>query len=203
MLAENPPASAPGRSRPSPIADAVVIERSWERAEAFAELFERHADEIHRYAARRLGGAVADDVLAETFAVAFQHRRRYDVARADARPWLYGIATNLVRGHRRAEARRLRAVARSHRGDDGEPMTDRVDARVSAQAARRALVGALAGLSARHRDVILLHAWAELEYEQIAEALDIPVGTVRSRLHRARNQLQAAIAAHRPTGEES
>jgi RNA polymerase sigma-70 factor (ECF subfamily) len=182
-------------------ADAAVIERSWTEPEAFAELFERHADDIHRYAARRLGAAVADDLLAETFVIAFQHRGRYDVARPDARPWLYGIATNLVGAHRRAEARRLRAMSRALRSDDDEPMADRIDARVSAQSARGALAGALAGLPARHRDVVLLLAWAELDYQQIADALGVPLGTVRSRLHRARNELQAAIAANKPTGD--
>jgi RNA polymerase sigma-70 factor, ECF subfamily len=90
--------------------DALVVQRSWTDPEAFAELFDRHADEIHRYAAWRVGRDVADDLLAETFAIAFQHRRRYDVGREDA--WLYGIATNLVSRHRRSEARRLRAMSR-------------------------------------------------------------------------------------------
>ena len=89
--------------------------------------------------------------------------------------------------------------ARTLQSDLGEPMADLVDARVSAQAARGALAAALATLPARHRDVLLLLAWAELDYEQIADALGIPLGTVRSRLHRARTALKAAVAAHSPT----
>lgn len=174
-------------------ADAAVIRRSWEEPEAFAELFDRHADEVHRYAAWRLGGNGAEDLLSETFAVAFQHRRRYDVARPDARPWLYGIATNLVSRDRRAEARRLRATARSAPPEQGEPMADRVAAQLTARAECRDVAEALAGMPARHRDVVLLYAWADLDYEEIAQALGVPVGTVRSRLNRARQKLQKAV----------
>jgi RNA polymerase sigma factor (sigma-70 family) len=76
-----------------------------------------------------------------------------------------------------------------------EPDVDRIAARLTAQAARRELAAALARLSPDQRDVLLLHAWAELDYEQVAEALGVPVGTVRSRLHRARSVLRGALAA--------
>lgn len=128
---------AAGTDEP-PESDASIIERSWDEPEAFAELFDRYAEDIHRYAARRVGAEVADDLMAEAFVVAFQRRRRYDVARPQARPWLYGIATNLVHDHRRAEARRLRALSRvaAAAPDDwsggGEPMAEQVAARVSA-----------------------------------------------------------------------
>ena len=170
--------------------DAALVERSLRDPEAFAGLFDRHAAEIHRYAARRLGIEIADDVMAETFAVAFQRRDRYDLAQAEAIPWLYGIATNLIRGHRRAEARRWRALARDVRSAGSESEAERVTARVSAQAGRPALMRALAGLPARQRDVLLLYAWGELDYDEIARALDVPVGTVRSRLQRARAALE-------------
>ena len=175
--------------------DAVVIERSLREPEAFAELFDRHADAIHRYLARRLGRDVAEDLLAETFAVAFARRRRYDLQRPEALPWLYGIATNLVNGHRRDEARRLHALARTPPPDALEPMADVVAAQVTAAAARAALHAALAVLPRRQRDVVLLSAWADLDYQQMSEALGVPVGTVRSRLHRARGRLRAAIGA--------
>jgi RNA polymerase sigma factor (sigma-70 family) len=175
-------------------ADAAVVRRSLSDPEAFAELFDRHADEIHRYAAWRLGGDGAEDVLAETFAVAFQHRRRYDLTRPDARPWLYGIATNLVARHRRSEARRLRALAREAPPLDAEPMADRVASQLTARAECRHAAAALAGMPARLRDVVILYAWAELDYEEIAHALGVPVGTVRSRLNRARAKLQKAVS---------
>jgi RNA polymerase sigma-70 factor (ECF subfamily) len=177
----------------SRVTDAGVIRRSWEDPEAFAELFDRHADDIHRYAAWRLGADAADDLLAETFAQAFQHRRRYDVARSDARPWLYGIATNLVARHRRSEARRLRALAREAPPAGAEPMADRVAARLSARAACGEVAEALAAMPAKQRDVVLLVAWAELEYEEVAHALGVPLGTVRSRLSRARKKLRRAV----------
>jgi DNA-directed RNA polymerase specialized sigma24 family protein len=93
--------------------DATVIERSWHEPERFAELYDRHAAAIHRYVSRRLGAEMADDVVAETFLAAFRWRQRYDLGRADARPWLYGIAANMIGKHRRAEIRRLRTLART------------------------------------------------------------------------------------------
>jgi RNA polymerase sigma factor (sigma-70 family) len=195
LLVENPRATG-ARGDTRLLSDAAVIERSWQKSEIFAVLFDRYADDVHRYAARRLGSPLADDVLAETFAAAFQYRRRYDLSRAQARPWLYGIATNVVRRHRRAEARRLRAVSRAPLAAGVEPIAELVAGRVSAGAARQVLAGALARLPASQRDVLLLHAWAELDYGQIADALGIPLGTVRSRLHRARAQLRKALAAY-------
>ncbi|MET8745623.1 RNA polymerase sigma factor [Streptomyces sp. NPDC004728] len=183
--------------------DASVIERSWDEPDAFAVLFDRHADDIHRYAARRLGADVADDLMAETFVIAFQQRRRYDLSRAQARPWLYGIVTNLVGEHRRAEARHLRALARVAAGvpDEGgsEPMAERVADRVAAESARGALAGCIAKLAPRYRDVLLVIAWGDLDYVEAAEALGVPVGTVRSRLHRARRRLRDALGGSDPT----
>jgi RNA polymerase sigma factor (sigma-70 family) len=138
----------------------------------------------------------ADDLLAETFARAFRHRRRYDLGRQDAGPWLYGIATNVVREHRRAEARRLRTLARAAPAVEADPVSDAVEDRLAARAARRQLARALSRLPAGHRDVVLLFAWAQLDYQEIADALNVPAGTVRSRLHRAREALRAAIPAH-------
>ncbi|WP_033325755.1 RNA polymerase sigma factor [Streptomyces yerevanensis] len=192
-----------GTARADAESDASVIARSRDEPEAFAALFDRHADAVHRYAARRLGGEVADDLVAETFTTAFQQRHRYDPARgagADARPWLFGIATNLVGRHRRAEARRFKAMARVPAlADHDEPLADRAADRVVARAVRRELAAALAALPARHRDVLLLVAWGDLSYGEAAQALDIPVGTVRSRLHRARSKLREALGGSNPT----
>ncbi|MFE4214729.1 RNA polymerase sigma factor [Streptomyces sp. NPDC056844] len=185
--------------------DASVVRRSLEDPDAFSVLFDRYADDIHRYAARRLGTEAADDLMAETFVIAFQQRRRYDLSRPQARPWLYGIVTNLVGGHRRAEARRLRALSRAastapgEGSGDAEPLADRVAARVSAEGVRAELAGALAALPARYRDVLLVVAWGDLDYAEAAEALGVPVGTVRSRLHRARKKLREALGGSDPT----
>jgi RNA polymerase sigma-70 factor, ECF subfamily len=179
--------------------DATLIEQSWHEPEAFAGLYDRHAARIHRYVTRRLGSQVADDVVAETFLCAFRRRRRYDLSRADAGPWLYGIAANLIGKHRRAEVRQLRALARSGADSVAESYAEQVDARVSAAAAERDLAGALACLAAGDREVLLLIAWAELAYDEVAAALGIPVGTVRSRLHRARRKVREALGGVDPT----
>ncbi|WP_432015137.1 RNA polymerase sigma factor [Streptomyces cucumeris] len=175
--------------------DADVIAQSVERPELFARLYDRYAPDIHRYAARRLGDGAADDITAETFLVAFRCRARFDTRRNAARPWLYGIAANLIGKHRRAEVRALRALARTGTDPVTESWVERADDRVAAEATRRPLAEALAGLSARDRHVLLLIAWADLSYQEVAEALGIPVGTVRSRLNRARRKVRAALGA--------
>ncbi|MFJ8537418.1 RNA polymerase sigma factor [Streptomyces sp. NPDC093591] len=176
--------------------DGSVIERSWETPDTFAVIFDRYADDIHRYIARRLGSDTADDLMAETFVIAFQRRRRYDLSHAHARPWLYGIATNLIGRHRREEARRLRALSRvaalpPGRQDSGPEQT--VTEKLGAGGSHGALAGALAELPARYRDVLFVIAWGDLDYEEAAQALGVPVGTVRSRLHRARTRLRRAL----------
>jgi RNA polymerase sigma factor (sigma-70 family) len=164
--------------------DADVIRASLSDPESFVAVFERHFDAIYGYLARRAGVDVGSELASEVFATAFTARSRYDLSRPDASPWLYGIAANLIRRRRRTEARRLRAYARSgvdRVGSDDELGSD------------PALAGALAALRSGDREVVLLFAWADLDYRQIAEALGIPLGTVRSRLNRARRQLRTAL----------
>jgi RNA polymerase sigma factor (sigma-70 family) len=173
--------------------DAEFIAASVPAGEAFAALFDRHARTLHRYLARRAGVAAAEDLLAQTFLVAFETRDRYDQARADARPWLYGIATNVLRRARRDEVRLYRALARTGVDPDVACPADRVAARVDAAAATAALAGVLAELPARDRDVLLLVGWGGLRQDEVAVALDLPLGTVKSRLHRARSRLRAAL----------
>ena len=173
--------------------DGAIIARSVRDPEQFATVFRRHAPDIHRYAVRRLGPDAADDVVAETFLTAFRLRSRYQRDRPDARPWLYGIATNLVSRHRRAEVRQYRALARTGVDPVMESFTDRADARLTASGEGRRLAAALAKLPAVHRDALLLVAWGDLSYEQAAAALGVPVGTVRSRLSRARGKLRQAL----------
>ena len=184
--------------------DAAIIEQSWRETECFAAVFDRYYAQIHGYAARRLGRGLADDVAAETFLVAFAQRERYDIARPDARPWLYGIASNLISQHHRAEVRRYRALIRAGADEVSEGHADLVASRIDAQARRRSLAAALATISDPDRDALLLVAWAELTSEEAGEALGIPAGTVRSRLHRARKRIRAALGCGDPTttGEE-
>src|SRR5215469_5652335 len=182
------------RRAPAVAEDAAIIESSWREPERFAVLFDRHAPHIYRYLARRAGRQVADDLLAETFLAAFARRDRYDLGHADARPWLYGIATNLVGQHRRDEARQYR-IQQAAIAEDAVPgHAERVAADVTAQAMRALLGAALAGLPPGDRDVLLLIAWEQLTYQEVSRALGIPVGTVRSRLHRARTKLRQVLA---------
>ena len=178
--------------------DAAVIQLSRHEPEYFTELFRRHAPYIQRYVVRRLGQDAADDIVAETFLLAFRQRDSYDQTRSDARPWLYGIATNLIGHHRRAEIRLYRALARTGADPVTESFTDRIDDRVSASTAGRRLAAALARLSAELRDTLLLVAWGDLSYEETATALGVPVGTVRSRISRARSALRRSLGDTNP-----
>jgi RNA polymerase sigma factor (sigma-70 family) len=175
--------------------DAAVIESSRQEPERFAVLFDRHAPHIYRYLVRRAGREVADDLVAETFLAAFAKRDRYDLGHPDARPWLYGIATNLVGQHRRDQARQYRITQAAAAAEPEVPgHADRVAADVTAQAMRALLDQALAALSAGDRDVLLLIAFEQLTYQEVSRALGIPVGTVQSRLHRARAKVRQILA---------
>jgi RNA polymerase sigma factor (sigma-70 family) len=172
--------------------DAQVIAASRASPLAFATVFDRHYDAVHRYLARRVGPDLADDLAAETFTQAFDVRLRFDTTHPNARPWLLGIATNLLRHHHRSEARRLRAYARLDRpaADDAH---GEIETRLDAERAGPAIAAAIGRLSADERNVLLLFAWADLRYDEIAVALRIPIGTVRSRLNRARGRLRELI----------
>jgi RNA polymerase sigma factor (sigma-70 family) len=173
--------------------DAEVIRHSLRDPEQFAVVFDRHAPRIHRYIARRAGRQVADDLVAETFLAAFAKRHGYDAGYPDAGPWLYGFATNPLGQHRREEVRRLRLGRAAIPELDVPGHADRVSADVTARSLRGALAGALAALPPGDRDVLLLIAWEQLSYEDAARALGIPVGTVRSRLHRVRTGLRSQL----------
>jgi RNA polymerase sigma-70 factor (ECF subfamily) len=173
--------------------DGDDIRASLRDPERFAAVFGRHFDAVHGFVARRLGRTVADDLAGAVFVEAFGSRQRYDPTRVDARPWLYGIATNLVRRHRRTEERRLRAYART--GSDGAAPAEDPHDRLSADAEAPRLAAALAALRRTDRDALLLFVWAELSYDEVADALGVPPGTVRSRIHRARRILREHLAA--------
>jgi RNA polymerase sigma factor (sigma-70 family) len=160
---------------------------------AFSELFDRHYATIHRYLVRRLGRELADELAAETFAVALARRRSYDPGVANARPWLFGIATRLAKRHWRRERRELRAYARTG-VDRISPFEDEAVERADSQTAGPQLAASLAALRREERDVLLLYAWADLSHPEIAAALGLPVGTVKSRLSRARHHLRQALS---------
>jgi RNA polymerase sigma factor (sigma-70 family) len=165
--------------------DADVIRASLANPDAFAVVFERHFDSISGYVTRRAGPDAGSELASEVFARAYALRARYDVERHNAAPWLFGIAANLLRRRWRNESRRLRAYALA--GVDPIGTSD------PAERPDPVLASALAALKPSDRETLLLFAWADLDYEQIAEALNVPVGTIRSRLNRARRQLRAAL----------
>ena len=181
--------------------DAEVIEASWRAPERFGALHDRHLDALYRYAYQRVGPAAADDVVAETFLAAFAQRAGYDVGRADARPWLFGILTNKIARWRRTETAHYRAYARAPGGWTDEGVAERVAEQVSAQAMRRHLAAALGQLGQADRDVLLLIAWGQLSYDEVGQALRIPAGTVASRLNRARRKVRQALAGHGSTDQ--
>ena len=176
--------------------DALLIRRSVAEPELFSVVFERHHRAIFRFVTRRLGGDDAGAVASEVFLHAFAAREQYVAAHATALPWLYGIANRLVANHRRRELRHLEreAAARSREGDlvAIDPSED-IAGSVDSQLAWPRLAGALAELPDDQRDTFLLLAWGDLTYTQIGVALDVPVGTVRSRISRARDHLRSAL----------
>lgn len=175
---------------PDEATDAEVVARSLTEPECFRLIFERHFDPIHRYIARRLGEVLADDLTMQVFTLAFDRRRTFRLEVASARPWLYGIATNLIRSHWRAERRLLAALGRLRANEIWAPDPT---ARLERATELRCVAQALGSLNDGQRDVLLLHAWVGLTDAEIATALAIPVGTVGSRLLRARRRLRGAL----------
>jgi len=161
----------------------------------FAEVFDRYYLEIRSYVARRLSGEAADDVAANVFLAAFRRRGRFDAGQGTVRSWLYGFATREVGQHRRTELRRYRALGRLSAQPQPLPSPDGAAAPLTAAGIDARLAAALARLAVRDRHVLLLVALAELSYEEVAQALGVPYGTVCSRLSRARRQLRAALGA--------
>ncbi len=174
-----------------PESDAAVIKASLDEPRYFGQLFDRHATVVFRYLVRRVGVDAADALLGDVFRVGFEKRATYDCERPNARPWLYGIATNLIAHHRRSEARRIHATVRllTRRPPSDDP-TEQVAARLDAADLWPRVAEALAHLPDGERDALLLYAWEELSYDEIATALGVPIGTVRSRINRARQKLR-------------
>lgn len=175
----------------APKSDAAMIRASLDEPACFGQLFDRHATVVFRYLVRRAGVDEAESLLGDVFRVAFEKRSTYDGERPNALPWLYGIATNLLAHHRRSEARRIGATARLlARQRPADDPNDQVVARLDAAELWPHVADAVALLPAGERDALLLYVWEELNYDEIATALGVPVGTVRSRLNRARLSLR-------------
>ncbi|HEX4520429.1 MAG TPA: sigma-70 family RNA polymerase sigma factor [Gaiellaceae bacterium] len=174
-----------------PETDATAIARSLVDPQAFTAVFDRHWAAIYAFCTSRAGDG-GEDIAAEAFRVAFDQRHRFDGRGDDAAPWLYGIATNLLRRYFRTAERGRRAARRAVETGHGDPTDDALN-RIEADRLGPTLSAALRTLPAADRDALLLLAWAGLTYEEISEALDIPIGTVRSRIHRARTTVHAHL----------
>jgi RNA polymerase sigma-70 factor (ECF subfamily) len=171
-------------------------------SDRFAAIFDDHAPGLWRYLARQVEAAQAEDLVAETFLTAWSARGDYRPERGTARAWLYGIAVNLLRRHHRVQAQQQRMSQRlsGHTApDDGTE--DRVAERLDARTRLAGLTAAIAALPDGDREVLLLNSLAGFDSREIATALGIPEGTVRSRLHRVRRALRAVAATTFPPTE--
>jgi RNA polymerase sigma-70 factor, ECF subfamily len=203
MTMRLPAAEPVPQAEPPPgVTDEHLLAESLVMPERFAVIFDRYAPVVHGYLSRRVG-PLADDLVSETFLLAFRGRTGYTPGRAPVRAWLFGIATNLVRRHARDEERRYRAFGRAAGHVESTTELGEVAGRVDAQALRGELADALAALPRAELDVLLLWTYPQLSYAEIAAALGVPVGTVRSRLHRARGKVRTRLDDRWLTAEET
>jgi len=165
----------------------MFMRDSLEDPSRFQGIFERHFDAVRRYAQARIGIDAGEEVAAQTFLIAFSRRASFDPRYPSALPWLLGIATNLIRHHVRSERTRYQALAKLAYDEIEDPVG--LEALDAARIAPM-VIEALAEMSSAHRETFLLHAVSQMTYEEIAAALDIPVGTVRSRIFHARRTLR-------------
>ncbi|ARF73486.1 RNA polymerase [Kitasatospora albolonga] len=165
--------------------------------EAFGTLYDRYAKSVYGHACRLTGDlSAAEDVMSETFLAAWRTREQIDPEGGPLRPWLLGIATNKARNHRRGVGRRLAFLARQPRPKETEDFADASAERLDHQRELAAVRAVLDRLRQPEREVLALCVWAGLDYAQAAAALDVPVGTVRSRLSRARTRLRGLAGEH-------
>lgn len=159
-------------------------------AEAFGELFERHCDLVYNFAFRRTGSwDAAEEAAATAFLEAWRQRDRIELFQGSLRPWLLGVTNNIVRRGWRTTDRANRALERLAVVEQAPDHSSRVVAQIDGQRRLLAVLRRVEGLPEAQRDVLLLWAWEQLSYDEIAVVLGIPMGTVRSRLNRARSAL--------------
>ena len=183
--------------------DGEAIRASLHTPEAFEPVFDRHYGAIYTYLARRVGPDTAGELASEVFTIAFARRHSFEPDAENARPWLYGIAGNLARHQARTWRRRRRAKQRAT-GDNVIWLDPDAEDRIHAGRVRHVLIDAISKLQPTEREPLVLHALSDLSYREVAAALDIPVGTVRSRLARARRQVRGFLieAGHPELAEE-
>jgi RNA polymerase sigma factor (sigma-70 family) len=171
--------------------DAEIVRRSTNGdAKGFGELFWRHNGAVHGYLVRRAGRDIADDLVAEVWLRAFRNRTSFDLHYEDARPWLYGIARNVLNGH-------WRSVTKSPPLWPAAIMDPwaMLDDRLDESERRAALISALESLTVEEREALLLVAWEQMSAAAIAAMLNVPASTVRNRLHRARAVMRISLGS--------
>lgn len=169
------------------LSDSDVIAASLDDPDRFGEIFERYSRRVFGYVVKRVPREDAADLTGDVFLRAFRFRHKYDLTRPEALPWLFGIATNVIGEYLRKRTRRIRIGLRPD-AVQGPSVEDIATGRVDAAKAWPALENTLRSLKQRDRSVLILYALEDLSYQEISDALGVPVGTVRSRLHRARAQ---------------
>lgn len=172
--------------------DELLLARSATDPESFEPLVHRHSAALYAYLARRIPAA-AEDVLSDVWLAAYAGRASYDPDRGPARGWLFGIARNAVVNH----LRRPNALPLGYGSAEGEAWDD-VDERLDAQRRAPALYAAIRALPDTERELLLLVALDGLSPTEAAAALDIPAGTARSRLHRARARIREELDSDEP-----
>lgn len=179
----------------------IPARRSQPGDDVVAGWFDAHARAIAGYATRRVGPTLASDIVADTFRIAWEQLDSYNPSRGGERAWLFGIASNLIRRHWRTEERRLRIQAQSVRADiqPVDPLV-RVDEHLDARARYERIVDGVASLEPDDRDLLMLIAWEEMSSRDVAAAIGVPPGTVRSRLARIRTQLAHIVQQGEPHG---
>lgn len=157
-------------------------------ADAFGLLFERHGARIHGYVLRRTGDPqAAEDTVAVVFLEAWRQRSTMQLGQPSALPWLYGVAANVLRHQHRSRRRHRAALDRLAHLPPRSPALVERQAQAAADAAR--VLDQIRDLPRRERDVLVLSVWEGLSHAEIAVALDTTIGTVKSRLSRARARL--------------
>lgn len=170
--------------------------------EAFGVIFDRHLHAVQRFCARRCGSSdVADDLVSIVFLEAWRSRHRVVLEHESALPWLYAVARHTMANRTRTQFRHRKALARIPLADVPDP-AEQVAGRVDAQRLLSDVEKAFQHLKADDQDVIALCVWQGLEYAEAAIALEIPIGTVRSRLSRARSRLAALVDPTSPSSKD-
>jgi RNA polymerase sigma-70 factor (ECF subfamily) len=173
--------------------DAELITRSMTEPRCFAPLFERHAVAVHRYLAAKTNSTDVEDLVSETFLTAFSSRVHFDTSHPCALPWLFGIANNVHRHHWRSEGRRQSRLRRVVPPKDTADPTDQLVEHLDSRAHESEFADAFASLSEHQRETFILIGDLGLSYEDAGLALGVPIGTIRSRMNRARSRLRELL----------